>query len=460
MDLDSIKAKLLLDNHHKMERFCILVILLFMALVAFWGIGMKIKSDREKLYLSDASLYTSTSQFSLTKNKVHLLNMYCDKDHTKSFILMKANGRDGGGPMADLPANADDYAVWMTAEKGSKITGQPKCFIYVFGDTGYIGLYFVDKSGFSDAMYNIILRNTRIIAQGVHPDEKSSDHNKRFNDMQFFANLNGKSAIVAEFLNDDQPSLELIYSELILKDELTEVVANMNSILIEMNDRMYRVHNYASDLNSKGINVPALPVSIAGDFISENVEDTKDNPTEFDPAMVDDLGYLLRSNDYYNITLNYSTEEEKNRLKSKDLYLHTDFVFPGGYQFNYQDLSIRNGVISRLKPDNMTFEEWYDSKAREKSAYNRLVDYSISSSDTWMRSDGTRFVYNASMATANDKEIARLIEQYCTEVNALYKLKKDYQVEQLGQYVRKENASASIADIFTINVRDNNMRIY
>lgn len=466
MDFNAVKKFFFLDDHHKMERFCIIVLLLVAILVSLWGYGLKKKSDLEKLYLTSAAVYTKGAMFSLTKDEVIVHNMYCDKDRTKAFILLQVSkpgnvsgANDSSNPMINLPTDASNYSLWLTAEKGSKVEGHPKAGIYVFGSTGYIGLYFVDKGGFNDAMYNIVFRNDKVIANGVTP-ATSGSHWETFNDMQIFVNFNGKEAVEAEFLNDEQPDMEFIYTELILKQSMESVIDALQEDLIKMNDRMYRINDYTKRLKDYNIRVPSLPIAIANDFISDKVEDTKDNPVNFDPSMLDDIGYLLQSNNYYNTVLDSSNEENSEKLKSTDLYLSTNYVFPGGLQINYQDISIRNGILDKVKPSDMTYQEWYDSKMKERTSYNSQTNYSISVNDRWMYANGTEFVYNPSNMLLNDKEIYTLIKQYCDEVNSLYTLKRSYQQDKLIDFTRYEYEAKNVSNIFSINTSDNNLVIY
>lgn len=457
MDFEAIKRRLCLDAHHKMERFCIIVILLVAVLMSVWGIGMKKKADLEKLYLSSAAVYTTDATFSLTKDKFYVQDLYCDKDRTKAFILMKsAKDKDS---MDNLPTDASDYKVFMTADKGSKIEGVPKCGIYIFGSTGYIGLYFVDKAGFSDAMYNIILRNTRIIANGVTPAESGS-HWDTFNDLQIFANLNGMDATPAEFLNDEQPDIQNIYSELILKESMEKVIYDLNDLLVDMNSRMYRINDYGRRLREHKIRVPVLPTAIANDYVSDKVEDSQNNPVDFNVTMFDDIGQFLSGNNYYNIILSTDEDGNSDKYKTSDLYLSTNYVFPGGLQVNYQDISIRNGILDKVMPAGMTFQEWYQSKRDEKSEYAQRVDYKLSPTDRWSWEDGTDFVVNNSYITPEEKEIQTLIRQYCNEVNALYEDKKSYQQEKLIEFARYEYEAKNAAGVFSISVSDDNLTLY
>lgn len=451
--INSIKGSALFDSHHKMERFCIMFISLVLVLALCYASGLKAHMDNQKLYLSAQALYTRSAEWSLAGGGVNVVDLYRDDNFTKVFLLLHMkNG------MADLPTNANDYSLFLTGAEGSVIKGNPTASIYVFADTGYMGLYFTESGGFSQALYDIIIRNTNVIKSGYVPKETGTTF-ERFNQIRLYANFRGSNGTVAEFLNKDEPTVEDIYSELLLNAQADTVKDELNQTLIDMNNEMKRINDISTSLSSYGINIPALPAAIGSDYITTDPELTADNPTAFDYNMMNSIGNLISTS--YNVTLNTENEANVAKYKSDDtLYLVTDYVFPGGYQFNYQDLSLTNGILDTLMadlPEGITFKEFSENKSLESAEYNAYTSLTF---EDWYYNTGNKFIYDAAYASPEDTAIYNAINRYQTAVTTLYNLKKNYQTNQLARFVRLESNAKSVSNVFSVRSDSETITVY
>lgn len=456
--MNNLRAKLFLDDHHRMERFCLLFLLLAAVVIGCYVNGWQVHRENEKLKLTAKAIYTVETKWSLTGETVRVVDLYRNDNSTKIFMLLKISNANEL-PMINLSTDANDYQIMMTGAQGSKIVGNPKADIYMFADTGYMGLYFTESSGFSSALYDVVLRNTKMLKQDVNADENSKDSFKRFNQIRLYANFAGTDATIADFLNKENPTVEEIYSELLLKKQAEGQIAGLNQTLIEMNNEMARINDVSTSLSSYGINVPSLPAAINGDYITLEEEPTLTNPNAFDYAMMNTIESIISTR--YNITIDTTIEENAAKYKNSDtLYLVTDYVFPGGYQFNHQDLAITDGVLDTLMadcPENMTFKEFAETKALEEAEYNVYTKLTF---DDWYYNTGNKFIYDSYNASPDDTAIYNAINRYEASVTNLYNLKKKYQTEQLADLLRLESKSKDVANIFSIRSDKDTLIMY
>lgn len=86
--LDDIRSKLLLDNHHKMERFCVIFVIFMVIFGILLSVCIKNDIESRQFTLTNLALYTRNAKFSKTGENVKLLKLYRNDDFSKAFILM------------------------------------------------------------------------------------------------------------------------------------------------------------------------------------------------------------------------------------------------------------------------------------------------------------------------------------------------------------------------------------
>lgn len=447
----NVKSNSFFDSHHKMERFSALFMALVLVLVGCYAIGVKAHVDNQKVTLSERVLYTDRTAWSLTQGEVSVVDLYRDDNFTKIFILLYMD-------MTDLPIDANDYEIYMTGSQGTSIQGNPSAGIYVFADTGYMGLFFSEAAGFNSAIYDIVLRNTNLLRKDIEINENGNSF-ERFNQLRLFANFAGASGTVAEFLNKNDSTTEEIYTELMLKRSAETLKESLNQSLIDMNSEMANINAAISVLTSYNMNVPALPASISGDYVTTEEEQTVSNPKAFNVNMVNLVDSIISTN--YNTSISAESIEDISSYKSSDtLYFVTDYVFPGGYQFNYQDLSLTDGVLDDLLSDyssTTTYQDLVNMKSDEAVNYD---SYATVSFGDWYSKTGNRFVYDETTATHEDTAIYNAIVKYETAVRNLHNLKKTYQTSQLPQFLKLESNAKSVSNIFSVRSDVNTVTMY
>lgn len=435
------------NPHYKMERFAAMVLVFVLLLGSIFGYCMKQRYDANQITLGAQSLYTGTTYFSLTGEEVSVVGGYRDTNFTKYMFLLKAPS------MTNLPSEASKYQMFLTSgNPKSKLTCDPKGSIYVFGNTGYIGLYFYDASGFGSNLYKVTLRNTDMMVEGnketaayYYPDAGDSSFSN-FNQCRVIANFAGTAAPVADFLNAESFTANDVYTELVLETGSRSTRETLNQQLYTMNIAMETINNYKERLDNFGMVVPDLPVAIAGDQIVNQKALTEANPTEFTASMLSNRSHV---NDDYDVTVDVEDEEYAT---NDQLYLVTDYVFPGGVQYNYQDVKISDHVLDALKPEDINYRQWKQGKTIEGNTY------AVSSPRfTWRYKDGKTFVPDENTKAV---QIQSDITVYETAVNAMFSAKKQFQTETLYLLLEIDNANRGISDLFSVEASDNTLLLY
>ena len=459
----SFLVRFKLDKHHRIERFGIFFFSLVFIMLCLVAVSFKAHMENSKLKLTEQAIYTTDAAWSLTGQNVSVVRAYRNESFTKAFILLEMD-------MSRMSLDAEDYQFFVTGASGYKLKNKDMTgSVYVFGNTGYIGLYFTDASGFEKMVYDIILRNTSIItADRVDKEEieKYDDSSFKYhNQIKIFANLAGSDAIVAGFLEKDVPDDLEIYADVMASQDEEELRKSLNSTLFEMNNQMSLVNEYGEYLQRMKIYVPPRPTAIAGDWITDNPEDTKNNPTAFDESMlnVDDVKISSVYDNVLEAAVSDGSEGVNPYLEGEKLYLVTDFVFNGGFQYNYQDMKLSDFTLMQLMPGDKLYREWMADKKKEGDIKYGLDSELDNLFKKWYRfgtgpdgivgtSDDTleEYVYEAAYALAEDKSIEDAIKNYEGAVRKLYNLKKEYQTDLLKQLVVMEASAYSSANLFSI----------
>lgn len=458
--IQALMVKLKLDKHHRIERFGVLFFSLVLVMTILVSISMVQHIKNQRIVLTDKAIYTTEDNWSLTGQSVQVVNMYRNENYTKSFILLKTN-------VDKLSVDAHDYQILMTGYQGEVLKNKNAIgAVYIFGNTGYMGLYFADASGFDKQLYNITLRNFRLITgDRVENGDYADSSDSKKNQIHILANLAGKDAVVAKFLEEDNPELIDIYAETVSVTEEESVREELNDTLISMNNQMSLINEEAKFLTRMNIVIPSLPTAIAGDYITDNVDETANNPKQFSEDMYDDIDSKISST-YENVKLDTSISDETGEsiyVDSDKLYLVTDFVFPGGYQYNYQDMRITDHyVTNNILPEGMKFKAFAAEKSNEMNHYSYYSDELNNKYSKWYYTTETGEVerWTPYEYSEEDKAIQKSIDSYTAGVRELYRLKEKFQTEYLADLARIEYSAETTASLFSINTDDDVLLIY
>jgi hypothetical protein len=456
------------------------------------GISIRTHIKNSQLTLTEQAIYTESFAWSLSGQEGSVEQIYTNESHTKAFILCKTDD------MTSLTTSASDYQMFLTGYKG-KLNNNPTGAIYIFGSTGYMGFYLVDQRGFSPAMYDLVIRNTKLVTSETG-DVDTSDMDvsfSKYNQIRIYANLGASGAVTAKFLDNENATVSDIYAETVAVAAETEYKDKLAADLVQMNNDVSKLEEYKSRLNSLGVYVPELPKSIAGDLISEDSSITKDNPVEFDESMIDattssvvsaDENISEQINDKATSTEDdiataegatteaisddtaisdsedtVSGEAASGEEETPTLYLKTNYVFPNGYNFDWQSFDINSDFVTDLIGDK-SFSQYVNTRKQEVANFGGAFPTSLNKNDyvTWTTLQGDSFDTDDADSIFSDKdtEIQNNINNYVDTLFDYYNTKYTYQVTDLFNLLKVSYNAHDSVDLFDVNTDEDVLLMY
>lgn len=295
----------LFSRHYTIERFGINLGILVFLISICGGFAVKNYYDYKTAIANNTALYTSQIETSKSAVDATVEGVYDNKAKTKSFIMLKFEDPHS------IPLNPKKYQFFMCGEDGhgnyAAIQGAPAGIFYVFGTTGYMGIYLVNKQGFKPQILNIVGRiNSQIVDTASSSDVNEGGFSK-YDQFRIRFNPGAKHVQILKSLDKStEPSVSDLYSELVLNQSEKKARRTLNNDLAKMQLDLNRVKDYENRLSTYDhLQVPKGPGYLRGDKIIQ-------------------------------------------KGKNKDYYLQTDHTIPGGFNFNWEDGNIENGYIPDL----------------------------------------------------------------------------------------------------------------
>ena len=453
---NSLLGKLKLDKHHRMEQFGIIFCVFMLAFAFIFGTAVKTHLSNKKLNLTAQAKYTETAQFSLSQEKVNVVEVYRNNDCTRAFVLLEIADHN----MSNISTNANDYQILMTGYKQSKLTGgTPQGSIYMFGSDGYIGLYFSNPTGFDSQIYDIVLRNTKmmIAKPEANPADFDDSSYAYHNQLHLYANFAGTDAPVAEFLNQENFTLSEMYASVMSSRNQSAIKDDLGSQLMTMNTDMLEINRRAEQLEQAGLVVPALPACIAGDIISTDATVSASNPMYHS----DDMDSVT-STAFSDFVFIPEKEINDNQIDGSQLYLSTSYVFSGGMQYDFQPVDLYSPVSDIIvgKPGvdsafnlqtGAVYSEW-----RNFMSMHLTNAPEIMGTFDYYTQDGhllTKAELNSSTYGTLPADFERAVQAY---INDKYR----YQTDLMVRLVDEKQSNENTTQRFTVRSDDNTLIIY
>ena len=412
--MEKIKQKLKLDRHHLMERFGVLMLVIMAMLVSSIGLTFaKYRKDNSETLTSQA-VYTSEFTTSKTELKGSVVNVFSNKNHTKSFVLLKFDSADS------MSIDAKNYEVYLTGSNMStsktELKSKPTGCIYVFGHTGYMGIYLVDNRSFTSQIIKMTIRNYSELQKAESEEQVVYDDESynKYDQFDVYFNPGASGTTNVDCLNTKTVTPSAIYSDIVAAPMETEYKAALNDDLKNMKLQINKILDYrTSRFVNDGIAIPDIPKELKGDNVSD--------PDE---------------NGYYHLT--------------------TKTIVPGGYNVEWQTGSIKEGYLDKIC-NGMSYTEFFASKEKERSESED--DTASWTSTEWYRTDGSRIVMgetrlDAETAMQND------IEGYKQALSDYYSLKKKYMTTDMYNLLLLEANTKSVDTYYTVNDSDSSIFIY
>ena len=404
----------IMNKHKKIERFMfsffsILIPLILMSFVSIYN-----KFGVDKNTLSSRAVYTTEAVFSRTNQTGKVVGVYTNEEKTRGMVLIKF---DNG---VNISSSASDYKVFTTAsnlKKGKEnLSSKPEGSVYVFGTSGYIGLYFVNNAGFESQIFKSTIRMEKefktVDEKVVKGKEVSGESYSKYDQADFYYNLGASQATNLTTLENADFSVQDFYVEALGTKVNNDKVSQINERLNRMSKLMLQIREMKSRLEST------------------SVDNTK--------LVVPDIPNEIKSDNFSG---------------SGDSILYTtDYVYPGGLNFNVKDVDLKTGYFksinnSKLNPDNLSVSRFLAKLKNEQSNATYLSKYE----PKWTMSDGSKLedfvknigVDNAAVSSMNDN-----IQTYVNLVNAYLTDKIGYQTGDLRDLlsldISLENATTNV----------------
>lgn len=430
--MDDILAKFKLDKHHKMERFGVLFLILCICLVSVTGTILLKTNKEDAQTLSSRVVYTQSFTTSKTGNKGSVYNIYTNETNTKLFILLRFDD------MSVMPADANDYQLFLTGSDinmdKQDLTISPSGAIYMFGETGYMGIYLSESRGFDKQILYMVVRSNKELTQSQQTTTYSDSSYEDYDQFALYFNAGGDDSVKAEFLETDgEISIPMIYEELITRPSEMSIRAQLQQDLESMASEMTRINEYTERLSACGIRISD------SDFPSSILED----------EIMDVSGNTIAAVDYQK-----SLASRDTTLQDNTLYLKTDYS-PYGFDLDWQTTSVKDGYLDGLK-GSLTDSQYLSkiSQNFEEVVHSEEYKNAMGIQSTFYLTDGTQFNSNISMIDSERIAIDSAINNWKSSIASYLSVKNIYQYEHMVQLLELEASVNVSGHNFSVNDSD------
>lgn len=416
-----LMEKLKLGPHYRMERFSLLFCVMVVGILVTTVSCFVAHVQTQNTTLGEQAIYSTEFETSKTGVSGKVIDVYSSEDKAKTLLLLKFDDTKV------VSTNADNYQMFLTGasveQNKQTLDGIPSGSIYMFGNTGYMGIYLVNKDGFGPQILDLVVRCNSELQTNASEDVDEEVEDKSFVDYDQFRVYFNPGASKAKHLDcldgSKAPSIKDFYNEAVITPQEDEIHAQLETQVNNMRVSLNQIHEYEERLETEGITVPAEPSVIAGDKVITN----DDGSYTYKPAT----------------------------------------VLPGGYDLDWQHTSVVDGFIDDLiaKTDspNMTVDQYFAMMTREANA-----DASGNQLDTndieWQLNDGTLI---SSLSGGKSSRYTKYMEMCNDLTNAwrtYYNQKVDYQREMLGSLLDLEVSKDSILTSSSVNTSENVLQCY
>lgn len=409
--MSEILSKLKLDSHHKMERFGVIFICILLSFAVICTTIFLKKMEDDKVTLGSQVMYSTSFSSSRTATTGSVSQIYCSDDRTKCFVLLKFDD------VKNISLNAENYRVFVTgtdlAQRNQQLLSAPSGGIYIFGSTGYMGIYLVESRGFPEQILDVIVRMSSELS--VVDDEALDEavftdgSFKKYDQFRIYFNPGASAYTTIPCLNEGQVDIFNLYADSVTAASEMQLREDLDASLESMRAQQKLIGEYAERLERDSIVVPDAPEAIRGDEIIEN----EDGTLSFKPAN----------------------------------------IIATGFDFDWRSGSIREGYLDALC-GNLSYPQYFTQKAAETD----VVRFSVSGLK-WYDHDG-----NDMSGITDELGTSVTIQNDITNMTKAwsdyYELKQKYQCEQLKSLLLLEVDSRDVEANATLNNNPDDFTLY
>lgn len=365
--------------------------------------------------------YTDSFTMSLSGTKGNLKYVFTNADRTQCFLLLRMNNMDV------VSLNANDYQVLITNAdfngkyKGfkknsgeSKMTGD----IYVFGSTGFIGIYLESPEAFTNSLKWLTLRcyNSATTNKDSYVRYASSDY--EYDQGHIFFNPGAENRLVVDFLENHKPGEPfdptLIYQQVFTVFEEKTQRQGILDFYTSLNNSMAKISSHYSRLvDTYNVDMGDLPDYVKGDYFK-------------DIEITDAQGNVVHT---YNKFMPAT-------------------VVPGGIEYDWYIGNVIDGYYKNVPNTNgLSINDYLGENVRknEKAAE---IDWEYV--DFYFK-DGTKVPVGEDNISTYDKSVIDELELYEKAIDEYLELKTTYQQVQLPDLLRLERDSTSAISFYSVN---------
>lgn len=416
-----LMEKLKLGPHYRMERFSLLFCVMVVGILVTTVLCFVTHVQTQNTTLGEQAIYSTEFETSKTGVSGKVIDVYSSEDKTKTLLLLKFDDTKV------VSTNADNYQMFLTGanveQNKQTLDGIPSGSIYMFGNTGYMGIYLVNQDGFGPQILDLVVRCNSELQTNASEDVDEEVEDQSFVNYDQFRVYFNPGASKAKHLDcldgSKAPSITDFYNEAVITPQEDEIHAQLETQVNNMRVSLNQIHEYEERLETEGITVPAEPSVIAGDKVITN----DDGSYTYKPAT----------------------------------------VLPGGYDLDWQHTSVVDGFIKGLikKTDspNMTVDQYFAMMTREANG-----DASGNQLDTndieWQLNDGTLISSLSGGSSSRYTEYMEMCNDLTNAWRTYYNQKVDYQREMLGSLLDLEASKDGILTSSSVNTSENVLQCY
>ena len=422
-----LRDRFFMGKHQKMERFSAGFLFLVLVLLFTTTVGFRQNSIKNQNLISDKAIFTQKFVTSKTETNGLVAGVYTNTDHTKALVMLRF------ADINRISTDAKNYMVFVTSAdvdgNPRRMNISPKGGIYVFGDTGYVGLYLVNHATFPKQVLDITVRaNLELVAKDP-TQESSSEAAKgdssfaKYDQFTVYCNPGGaKATVISSLDGDGMPDAAKLYRDTVANGEVEiakqEALTQAENLRILLN----QVAEHEKRVKDRGVAIPELPKEVVGDVM----EKSKDKVPVYTYKVKNDVKGALHF-DWQKKTIQEGFMEEAMK--------------------NYPSLSVRSGKEFLLASA-------LDAKENPTSLGLNVRD--------WKLKDGRMIEDLNTAAVTNDDYAAinKACQDYVAVLDSYYRAKLTFQTTTMAAFLRAENVLSTIQDLYSVNTEEKAFTVY
>lgn len=397
-----------MDTHHKMEWFGLSFLTLCAALIVTVLFAWRTEIKSRHIQLTDDAVLTK--EFTMSRTGIHgeVSGVYTSKDKTKSLLMLYFSD------MGKLSTDAKNWYMYYSSPNEVR-KNDPAGLIYVFGDTGYVGLYFTDGAGFKPQASEIRLLHKKELTSDIPtPSAKTSALMKNNDVGIILANLGARKATHLSLLDGDKAmDVKALFAGPIYEEKYKALQADARKKLQDMKISLERIKELKGRLTRADVLVPDDPQYVEGDAI------TKDKG---------------------------------------EFYANFKASLPGGFDFAWQRRKLSEGYLSLVSKQGENLRACMMRMKNEQKDTQSGPKYT----DEWVYMDGTPVFDLDSSKVLSDSEtsVQKDIQSLQSEWSNYYGMKREYQYTELPKFLAMDDSVQARAADFTLHSGKNVMTVW